>query len=112
MSTKLKYLAYGILFLVIATFFVVIYRMFFQFNMNEIRVYVRDEAIQYANPAAVSTIIMEGVEHILASHFYTQQVLRVAAETGTDKEQVLVNAAINQCVSFKYLPNTDKTVKA
>lgn len=82
----------------------VIYRMFFQFNWKEIQGYIREEAAKYSDPRAAAEIITEGVENILSSHNLTQQALASARATKTDKEQELVNAAINQCISYNYLP--------
>lgn len=104
MSTKLKYILITLLVLVVLVIAAVVYRMFFQFDQNEIRIYIREESAKYGpNAAAVYNIIMEGVEYVLSSHNLTQQVTRSARGTNTDPEQELVNAAINQCISFGYL---------
>jgi len=104
MSASLKYILFGLIALVTVTIGFIIYRMFFQFNQDEIKIYVREQAARYKDAAASYSVIMAGVEHILGSHNLTQQVLRSAASSGTDKEQELVNAAINQCIAFNYLP--------
>lgn len=104
MSKQFRYILIAITALVTVIVALVIYRMFFQFNWKEIQVYVREEAAKYSNPGAAAEILTDGVEHILNSHNLTQQVLRNARATKTDKEQELVNAALNQCIAYNYLP--------
>lgn len=104
MSTSLRYLIMGLVAIVTVAIVAIVYRMFLQFNQSEIRVYVREQAERYKDKAAAYRIIMDGVEYILSSHNLTQQVLRSSRATGTDKEQELVNAAINQAIAFRYLP--------
>lgn len=104
MSTALKYTLMALVALVTVAIAAIAYRMYLQFNQQEIRVYVREQAARYKDQAAAYRIIMDGVEYLLGSHNLTQQVLRSSRATGTDKEQELVNAAINQCIAFKYLP--------
>lgn len=103
MSTTLKYTVFALIALVTVAIAAIVYRMYLQFNQSEVRIYVREQADRYKDKAAAYRIIMDGVEYILSSHNLTQQVLRSARATGTDKEQELVNAALNQCVAFKYL---------
>jgi hypothetical protein len=102
MSTKLKYLVYGLSALVVCIIAAVVYRMFFQFNWTEIDVYAKEEAEKYPDKAAAYRLIIDGVENILSSHKKTQQVLTSARATKTDREQELVNAAINQCYAYNY----------
>jgi len=104
MSTNLRYILMGLVTLVTVALVAILYRMFLQFNQKEIQVYVREQADKYKDKAAAYRIILDGVQYILSSHNLTQQVLRSSRATGTDKEQELVNAAINQCIAFKYLP--------
>lgn len=104
MSKSLKIIMISLVALVAAVIGVIIYRMFFQFDMKEVAVYVDEEAAKYGpKKRDAACIIMDGVEHILSSHNLCQQVLRSARATGTDREQELVSAAINQCKSFRYL---------
>lgn len=104
MSSTLKYIIITLLVLVLLVIATIVYRMFFQFDADEISIYAREEAAKYgSDSAAVYNTIMEGVQYILKSHNLTQQVLRSAKGTNTDPEQELVNAAINQNISFGYL---------
>lgn len=103
MSRALKYILFGLVAMVFVAIVAILYRMFLQFNQKEIKVYVKEQADRYKDKAAAYRIILDGVEFILSSHNLTQQVLRSARATNTDKEQELVNAAINQCIAFKYL---------
>lgn len=104
MSKSLKFIIIALVALIGAAITIIIYRMFFQFDMKEVAVYVDEEAAKYGpKKLAAAAIIMDGVEHILSSHNLCQQVLRSARATGTDKEQELVSAAINQCKAFRYL---------
>ena len=105
MSKYFKYILLIVSLVIVALIGCIIYRMFFQFDMNEIKIYAREEADKYKDKASVYTIIMEGVEHVLSSHNLTQQVIRFSRSTNTDVEQELVNMAINQCVANKYLPS-------
>ncbi len=82
----------------------IIYRMFFQFKSKDISIYIDEEAVKYGpDRAKVYGIIQDGVEHILASHNLTQQVLKTAAGNNIPKEQVLVHAAIMQCQVNGYI---------
>jgi hypothetical protein len=103
MSTNLKYIIYALLVLVAGTIAVIIYRLFFQFNSDSVHVYAREEAAKYKDSPTVYALILEGTTHILASHTLSQQVLTTANKTNTDKEQVLVMAAIAQCQAYGYL---------
>jgi hemoglobin-like flavoprotein len=104
MSTKLKYIIIGLMVLILGVIAAVIYRMFFQFNIKEVNIYAREHAAKYGSQSdAAYTTIMDAVEYILSSHNLTQQVTRMARATGTDVEQELVNAAINQSIAFGYL---------
>lgn len=104
MAKNLKYIIIALVVIILAAVAVILYRMFFQFNQKEIRIYANDEAVKYKDQAGVYNLIMDGVEYILSSHNLTQQVLKTARATGTDKEQELVNAAIMQAKNFNYLP--------
>lgn len=104
MSTKLKYILIALVVLVVGTIAVIMYRMFWQFDQKDIHVYAKEEAAKYKDSTGVYTIILEGVNHILASHSYTNQILNTSKATGTDKEQLLVQAAVKQCIAFGYLP--------
>lgn len=102
-----KFLKYTLLILgviLIAVIAVIIYRLFFQFSAKDINEYINEEAAKYQDKEAAYKIIKDGVEYILGSHNLTQQVLKSAKVTKTDKEQELVNAAVNQCKAFNYLP--------
>jgi len=90
--------------LVLVSITFIIYRMFFQFDNSEVKIYVREEAAKYNSSVDVYNTIMRGVEYVLASHNLTQNVLTVARATNTDREQELVNAAVNACRSFGWLP--------
>jgi flagellar basal body-associated protein FliL len=104
MSANLKYIIIGLMVLITMVIAAIVYRMFFQFNSKEIEIYAREEAAKYgANAPTVYALILEGVQHVLSSHSLTRQVLTSAKRTGTDKEQLLVQAAIAQCVAFSYL---------
>lgn len=105
MSNNLKYILIGLIALITVVVGIVIYRMFFQFSASDIKEYANDEAVKYKDRDAAYQIIMDAVEHILSSHNLTQQVLRSARSTGTDKEQELVAAAIQQCKLFNYIPS-------
>lgn len=103
MSKALKYILFAIVAMIVIAVAVIVYRMFFQFNGKEIKIYAREEADKYKNSEAVYKLIMDSVEYILSSNNLTQQVLKAAKATGTDKEQLLVHRAIMQCKSFGYL---------
>lgn len=104
MSTNLKYIIIGLFVLIVGIIAMVIYRMFFQFDSKEIEIYAAEEAEKYgANKGTVKALILEGVQHVLSSHTLTQQVLTASRRTGTDKEQLLVQAAIAQCNAYSYL---------
>lgn len=83
---------------------VVVYRMFFQFDKKEVKIYAQDEAEKYTDKKAAFGIIMDAVDYILSSHNLTQQVLKSAKASNTDKEQELVHSAIMQAKAFTYLP--------
>lgn len=104
MSKNLKYATVALIAIVLGIIAVVIYRLFFQFNTNEIHVYAKEEAAKYKDKSGVYSIILEGVHNILSSHSETQQVLKTAKATNMDKEQLLVSAAINKCIMYGYLP--------
>lgn len=109
LTTKNILIAISILVFVMVCF--IIYRMFFQFKSKDVSIYIDEEASKYGpNKAFVYSIIQDGVEHILASHNLTQQVLKTAAGNNIPKEQVLVHAAILQCKVNEYLG--DKPVTA
>jgi hypothetical protein len=103
MSKTLKYAIIAIIALILVTIACIVHRMFFQFDSKEIKEYVREEAEKYGDKQAAYALIMDGVEYILGSHNLTQQVLKSARASKTDKEQELVHAAIQQCKAFKYL---------
>lgn len=103
MTTNLKYIVTGLVLMITIVVVVIIYRMFYQFNPKDVSQYANDASSKYKNPTAAYGVIMDGVEHILSSHNLTQQVLRVARETGIDKEQELVSVAVQQCKAFGYL---------
>lgn len=102
MSNFLKYALYGIITLVLIAVVVIMYRLFFQFNEKEIKIYVAEEAARYKDSKTVEALIHEAVLHVLSSHTLSQQVLITARKTGTDKEQVLVHTAIEQCKALGY----------
>lgn len=104
MSTALKYIIIVLISIVMVVIAFVVYRIFFQFNENEIKIYAQEEASKYKDKAGVYSIILEGVQNVLQSHSQSQQLLTVASRTGTDKEQLLVQAAIGQARAFGYLP--------
>ncbi len=104
MNKALKWVLLIVAVMVVLIIGSIIYRLFFQFDIEEIKVYAREEAEKYKDKAGVYRIIMKGVEHILLSHNLSQQVLTSASGTHTDKEQQLVFAAIGECQARKYLP--------
>ncbi len=83
---------------------VIVYRMYFLFNQNEIKIYVLDECEKYTDKTAAYNIIMDAVDYILSSHNLTQQVLASAKASNADRNQELVHAAIMQSKNFNYLP--------
>lgn len=104
MNTKLKYILIALTVLALAVVGFIIYRIFFQFDNKEVQIYIKEEADKYgSNSSAAFAIIAEGVDDILASHNKTQQVLKSAKASNLPSEQELVNAAINQCISYGYL---------
>lgn len=105
LSKSLKAILIGLIALVLIAIVFIAYRMIFQFNNKDVREYIMDEAKKYADPQAAFKVIQDGVEYVLASHNLTQQVLKMAKYNKSTNEQELVNAAINQCKAFKYLPS-------
>jgi len=104
MSSALKNIIIGLIALILVVVAFVVYRIFFQFNENEIKIYAQEEANKYKDKAGVYSIILEGVQHVLQSHSLSQQVLKVSKSTGTDKEQILVQTAIGEAKARNYLP--------
>lgn len=104
MSKQLKYILIALVVLVIGVIAAIMYRMFWQFDQKDIHIYATEEAAKYKDSKGVYSIILEGVQHVLNSHTLSRQVLTTAKNTGTDKEQLLVQAAIKQCIAFGYLP--------
>lgn len=102
---KGKLLMYGLIILLLVVIMIAVYRYFFQFNNKLVKEYIKDEADKYADPKAVTDIITDGVKHILASQSLTNQVLRDAKNSGTEKEQELVYASVMQCKLYNYLPS-------
>jgi hypothetical protein len=99
-----KNIIIGLVVILLIAMAFVAYRLFWQFNSKDVSDYINEEADKYGtDKAAVAQVIRDGVEHILASHNLTQQVLRSAKGSGVPKEQELVHAAIMQCKSFGYL---------
>lgn len=96
-----------VLFLVVLVA-VVFYRMFLQFNSKDVAIYIDEEAKKYpGSEKEVYALIRDGVEHILSSHNYTQQVIRTAKNANIPKEMELVNAAVLQCKAFGYLETAE-----
>jgi hypothetical protein len=81
------------------------YTTFFQFNQQDIKDYINEEAAKYdtdKNPA-VYKIIKDGVEHILSETNLRQQVMQAAKMNGTTPEQELVHAAVMYSKAFGYI---------
>lgn len=98
-----KNILIGLVLLLMVAMVAIIYRMFFQFDQKEIKIYVNDEADKYEDKQAAYDIIMDSVRNILSSYSSTNQVLTIAKANNTDKEQELVHAAIMQARSLSYL---------
>jgi hypothetical protein len=81
---------------------IIVYRLM-QFKSKDVAVYIDEAASQYPDKEIAFKLIQDGVEHILASHNLSQQVLKSAAASKVPKEQELVHAALMQCKSFGYL---------
>lgn len=83
---------------------VAMYRMFWQFNDNDVKTYIDEEASKFGEDKAnAAAIIKDGVQYILNSHNLTQQVLKSAKASNTPKELELVQAAAKQCRAFGYI---------
>lgn len=104
MGNSIKYLVIVLAVIVLGAVAMIVYRMFFQFDQTDIHIYAKEAAEKYGqNSKVVYGLILEGVEEILSHHNQTQQVLRAASASGMDKEQVLVNTAVNLCHAQGYL---------
>lgn len=104
LSKSLKVILIGLIIIITIAVIFIAYRMILQFNNKDVREYISDEAKKYADPTSAFKLIQEGVDYILSSNNLTQQVLKMAKYNKSTNEQELVNAAINQCKAFKYLP--------
>ena len=99
-----KLLIYALIILLLVVIMIAVYRYFFQFNNKLVKEYIADEANKYKNTKEVNQLITDGVKHILKSSNLTKQVLADAKNSGTEKEQELVYAAVMQCKLYNYLP--------
>jgi hypothetical protein len=105
--SKSKSKMYLIIFLgvvLLTIVFIAVYRYFFQFNNKLVKEYITDESNKYKDSAEVKKLITEGVQYILKSGDLTNQVLVMAKQNGTEKEQELVYSAVMRCKEFNYLP--------
>jgi hypothetical protein len=83
---------------------ILVYRMFFEFKTKNVNDYIKEEADKYpGNEKEVSSVLKDGVHHILSSYSLTNQVCKNAKANGTPKEQELVHSAIMQCKAYGYL---------
>ena len=73
MTKTVKYILITLIVLILGTVAVIIYRMFFEFNSAKIKEYASKEAAKYKESPEVYSLIMDGVEYILASHNLTNQ---------------------------------------
>jgi hypothetical protein len=99
----MKYALIGIVLLILVSAVVMVYQVFFQFNNKRVRALIMDESKNYSDPQSAYKIMHEAVMHVLHNRSLVKQVFSYARATGTEVEQVLVNAAINECKSFGYL---------
>lgn len=108
MSTLIKLIFTVIIISAIVAFITGIYRKEFQFNDQDVKDYINEEAEIYPldRQAAVYKTIKDGVMHILSDKQLTKQVLTAAKDNGTNREQELVHAAIMQAKSYGYLVTT------
>lgn len=82
-----------------------LYRMYFQFNAQDVRDYINDEANTFPpdKRLAVFKILKEGVDDILKDRELCSQVLAVAKMNGTPPEMEIVHASIMRSRAFGYL---------
>lgn len=82
-----------------------IYKMYFQFNAQDVRDYINEEADKYDadKRLAVFKIINDGVKDILTDPQLSSQVLTTAKMNGTPAEMELVHSAIMRSKAFGYL---------
>jgi uncharacterized membrane protein len=99
-----KNIVIALVIMILISLILIVYRMFFQFDQREIKIYVMDEAEKYTDKYEAYKIIMDSVNYILSSHNLTQQVIRASKINKTDLEQELVHSAIMHAKSFTYLP--------
>lgn len=109
MEEKEKKKMFWVLFVLMLIVLVVIgigfYLNFFQFNKQDVRDYISEEANKYpeASRLAAYKVIKDGVEHILSERNLTQQVITTAKANGTPREMELVHAAVMAARNFGYL---------
>jgi hypothetical protein len=73
-----------------------IYKMYFRFNTQDVKDYIREAALKYkeSDRLAAELIIKDGVKEILNSTYRSNQIKRIARLNGTPAELELVNAAV------------------
>lgn len=111
MSNSLKIIIYSLVAIVAIAMIVIVYRIFFEFDNNEVKAYAKDQADKYGDKKAAYNIIIEGVNHILSSHNQTLQVKQIAKASNTSREMELVNAAVNDAISKGYLQRENTVIK-
>jgi hypothetical protein len=104
MSKKLKYAIIALVCLIFLLVAFVVYRMYFLFNRTKVKDYATAIANSYgASPDKVYQLLIESCEYIKKSSDLVAQVKLSAEIEGIDREEALVNAALNQCISLGYL---------
>ena len=82
-----------------------VYTTVFQFNDQDVRDYIAEEAKNYPEEKreAVTKIIRDGVRYILDDKELTKKVLAEAKKSGTPREMELVHEAVMQAQANGYL---------
>lgn len=101
MTRIIRYIVILIVTIMIILF---VYRNYLEFNNKAVKNFISDEADKYGdNKNEVFKILHDAAQHILADRNLTNQVRTMAKASGMPKEQVLVNAAIEQAKLYKYI---------
>ena len=103
LTKKQKNTMIGLSILLLIALLYVIWKVFFEFDNTAVSNQVQTRLADSDNPTADNVIIQDGMKHILASTFLTQQVKDYAKMNNVPKEQVLVNAAVAQAQANGYL---------
>jgi transcription termination factor NusB len=84
-----------------------IYKMYWQFNDQDVKDYITEEVNKYPADyrAANYKQINDAVRSILRSRSEVKEVLAKAKAAGTPNEMELVHAAVMQCKAYGYLKN-------